>query len=260
VQRRVPHRVVRLAGQTILDVRVCGGDRRVVAGTDRRGAEDPERARLPAVPVELRPVVDDDVVGVEPGETRVCRKADEVRLSEQSESERLTRDATPVLCGEVVGPVDVDVANAEAADVDEIGAYGIDRPSRVWLELNRDLQPPLLRRVHDGRKQPVLERATTPPRAHDLVDPGLRDVTHLPVQDPRVVTRIGAARRIEGGGDVERRRVPALRPVAVVAVVAEVRVPRVEEDRCLGGGRPGSADRGQGKDQHDGREESPHRA
>src|SRR6185295_9640990 len=110
-------------------------------------------------------------------------------LPEEPQAHWLSRDAAPLLRREVHGAVDVDIAYAKAADVDEVGCDRVDRPTRVRLELNRDLEAPSLRGAHHGRQAQVLLGAAAPPGADDLVDARLCDVPHLSAEHARVSAR-----------------------------------------------------------------------
>ena len=80
------------------------------------------------------------------------------------------------------------------------------------------------------RRQPlILGRPLTPPRDGDLVDPGAADLVHLCCQDLLVARRVQPTRRVVRRGDVDRRRVPVLRPVLVGAVERRRAVPGVVE-------------------------------
>src|SRR5213083_628261 len=137
-------------------MRIAGRSHRVVPGTDRRRTKDPSPARLPAVTIELRCVVDDDVVGVEAGEPCACRETHEGGLPEEPQPHGLSRDALPLLRREVHGAVDIDVTYSEAADVDEVGCNRVDRPTHVWLDLDADLQAASLGCAHDSRQALIL--------------------------------------------------------------------------------------------------------
>jgi hypothetical protein len=134
----------------------------------------------------------------------------------------------------VARAIDVDVADAEAPQVDDVRADGVDAPPGIRLELDADAQPVALRRAHHCAEADILARALPPPRADHLVDPGGRDVVHLRPQHGRIAARVSASQWIELRGNVKGRRVSALRPVGVGAVVPHVRIPRIEEDRARG--------------------------
>jgi hypothetical protein len=92
---------------------------------------------------------------------------------------RQSRDARPFLHHEVSRPVDVDVTDAEAAQVSEIGGNGVDGSSRIRLDVSGDLELDARRRADDGLEALVFQRATTPPGRDHLVDAGRGDLTHL---------------------------------------------------------------------------------
>src|ERR671937_479621 len=78
VRRRPPHRVVRRAEQARLHADVPRRLPGRVTRPDGRRAEDPFRAGLRTEPSELRAVVEEDVVGIETGETASRGEADVV--------------------------------------------------------------------------------------------------------------------------------------------------------------------------------------
>ena len=77
----------------------------------------------------------------------------------------------------------------------------------------------------------ILGRSPAPPRDRELVDPGARHLRHLLGEHRRAARRVDAERRVVVRGDVERRRVATLAPVAEAAVARRRPEPGVVERR-----------------------------
>jgi hypothetical protein len=159
----------------------------VVAWADGRRAEQVAPPGLRALPGDEVGGVEQHVVGVEAGEAAGARPARERRVGEEPHLRRARVDRDPVLVGDRGRVVDVDVAEAEPAQVDEVVGHAGRRAPAVGLDVRGDAQLLPAGSRLDELQPPVLGRAAPPPRDDDRVDARLGDLPHLRGDDGRVV-------------------------------------------------------------------------